>query len=46
LVTGIGIVVALPAAVFYNILSDKMNTIASKFDDFICEIHIVLSREI
>ena len=46
LVTAIGIVVALPAAVFYNILSDKMNNIAARFDDFICEIHIVLSREI
>lgn len=45
-VTAIGIVVALPAAIFYNILSDKMNNIANKFDDFVSEVHIVLSREI
>jgi biopolymer transport protein TolQ len=46
LVTAIGIVVALPAAIFYNILSDKMNNIANRFDDFVSEIHIVLNREI
>jgi biopolymer transport protein TolQ len=46
LVTAIGILVALPAAVFYNILSDKMNSIANRFDDFVSEIHIVLTREI
>jgi biopolymer transport protein TolQ len=46
LVTAIGIVVALPAAIFYNILSDQMNNIANKFDDFVSEIHIVLNREI
>jgi biopolymer transport protein TolQ len=46
LVTAIGIVVALPAAIFYNILSDKMNHIANRFDDFVSEIHIVLTREI
>jgi biopolymer transport protein TolQ len=45
-VTAIGILVALPAAIFYNILSDKMNHIANKFDDFVSEVHIVLSREI
>lgn len=46
LVTAIGIVVALPAAIFYNILSDKMNHIANRFDDFVSEIHIVLTRAI
>jgi biopolymer transport protein TolQ len=46
LVTAIGIVVALPAAIFYNILSDKMNHITNRFDDFVSEIHIVLTREI
>ena len=46
LVTAIGIVVALPAAIFYNILTDHMNRIANKFDDFVSEVHIILNREI
>jgi biopolymer transport protein TolQ len=46
LVTAIGIIVALPAAIFYNILSDKMNNIVNKFDDFVSEIHIILNREV
>ncbi len=46
LVTAIGIIVALPAAIFYNILSDQMNSIVNKFDDFVSEIHIILNREV
>lgn len=44
-ITAIGIAVALPASVFYNILSNKLNTIINKLDDFTSELHLTLIKE-
>jgi len=44
-ITAIGIAVALPASIFYNILSNKLNTIINKLDDFTSEVHLALIKE-
>ena len=46
LATAIGLVVAIPAAAFYNILTGKLNKISSKIDDFASELSNLISREI
>lgn len=44
-ITAIGIAVALPASVFYNILSNKLNAIINKLDDLTSELHLALIKE-
>lgn len=46
LATAIGLITAIPAAIFYNILIDKSNRFANKLDDFASEIGVVLSKDI
>lgn len=46
LATGLGLVVAIPAVVFYNILSHKLNHISGRIEDFSNELSILLSHEI
>lgn len=44
--TAIGLVAAIPAVVFYSILSDKINLIDGKVEDFSSELGSLLSQEI
>lgn len=46
LATGIGLVAAIPAAAFYNILSEKINKYNDKMNNFSLELGILLSREL
>lgn len=46
LATGLGLIVAVPASVFYNILSHKLNHLAARIEDFSCELSVLLSHEI
>jgi biopolymer transport protein TolQ len=44
--TAIGLVAAIPAVIFYSILSNKVNNIDAKIDDFANELGSLLSQEI
>lgn len=44
--TAIGLVAAIPAVVFYNILASKINNISNKIEDFSSELGSLLSQEI
>lgn len=44
--TAIGLLVALPASIFFNYFSSKIISIDSKINDFIGELSIILSRAI
>lgn len=44
--TAIGLVAAIPAVIFYSILSDKINLIDGKVEDFSNELGSLLSQEI
>ena len=44
--TAIGLVAAIPAVIFYSILSNKINNIDSKIEDFSNELGSLLSQEI
>lgn len=44
--TAIGLVAAIPAVVFYNILASKVNKIGNKVEDFASELGSLLSQEI
>lgn len=46
LATAIGLLVAIPAVMFYNLLVGKVNNFHNKFDDFIIELNTLLSRSI
>jgi biopolymer transport protein TolQ len=46
LATAIGLMVAIPAAIFYNILVNKLNNFSSRMEDFSAELGALLSREI
>lgn len=46
LITLIGLFAAIPATIFNNILSNKVNILANKVDDFMIELHTLLSRAI
>ena len=46
LATAIGLIAAIPAAIFYNILTDKINKLANRFESFSNEIALVISREL
>ena len=45
-VTAVGLFVAIPAAMFYNILVAKSNVLINKMEDFGGELHTLLSRAI
>lgn len=44
LATAIGLLVAIPAVVFFNYLSLQITSIGNKIDDFIAELNTILSR--
>jgi biopolymer transport protein TolQ len=44
--TGIGLAVAIPALIFYNLLSAKINKIEDNLDDFSYELHSMLINSI
>lgn len=44
--TAIGLVAAIPAMIFYNLLSDKINRMDTKVEDFANELGSLLSQEI
>lgn len=44
--TAIGLIAAIPAVVFYNILASKINNISNKVEDFSSELGSLLSQEI
>ena len=44
--TAIGLVAAIPAVIFYSILSSKINNIDSRVEDFSNELGSLLSQEI
>ena len=44
--TALGLFVAIPAVIFYNILSRKAELIVSRIDDFVLELQNILSRSI
>ncbi len=46
LVTAIGLVAAIPAVVAYNMLSNRLNFLSNKMDDFIGELYTILARAI
>jgi biopolymer transport protein TolQ len=46
LATAIGLFAAIPAVIFYNILSTKLSKISSRLDDFSNELAVLLSREL
>ncbi|MFN7038006.1 MAG: protein TolQ [Alphaproteobacteria bacterium] len=46
LATAIGLIAAIPAAIFYNVLVSKNNQFANRIEDFSNEIGIILSREL
>lgn len=45
-VTAVGLFVAIPAVIFYNILTTKADLIAAKIEDFSLELHTLLARAI
>lgn len=46
LATALGLFAAIPAVVFYNFLVSRANLLTNKIDDFIVELHTLLSRAI
>jgi biopolymer transport protein TolQ len=46
LATAIGLMAAIPASMFYNILSDKLNNLQARMEDFSAELGALLSREL
>ena len=46
LATAIGLFVAIPATIFYNYLCSEIDSINNKLDDFIGELHSLISRAI
>ena len=44
LATAIGLLVAVPAVIFFNFLSSQVTTLNNKLDDFIGELNTILSR--
>jgi biopolymer transport protein TolQ len=44
--TAIGLVAAIPAGIFYNLLSSQSNNIANRLADFSSELHTLLARAI
>ena len=44
--TAIGLVAAIPAVMFYNFLSNKVNNLSNKLDDFVQELNNLFSRVI
>ena len=46
LVTAIGLFAAIPAVIFYNLLTVKVENVISQMEDFIIELHSVLARGI
>ncbi len=46
LATAMGLLVAIPAVIFYHYLTGKINDISNKVEDFIGELNIILSRAI
>lgn len=44
--TALGLVTAIPAGIFYNMLASKSNHIASRLEDFSSELHTLLARAI
>ena len=44
--TAIGLVAAIPAVIFYSIISNKVNNIDAKLEDFANELGSLLSQEI
>jgi biopolymer transport protein TolQ len=46
LATAIGLVAAIPAGIFYNILTGQLNSFSARVEDFSTELSALLSREI
>ncbi|MBN8827167.1 MAG: protein TolQ [Sphingobacteriia bacterium] len=46
LATAIGLFAAIPAVIFYNLLSSKLNNLSDKLEDFAAELETLLSREL
>ena len=46
LATAVGLIAAIPAVVFYNLLANKINNISNKVNDFSSELGSLLSQEI
>lgn len=44
--TAIGLVAAIPAGIFYNLLSGQSNNISNRLEDFSSELHTLLARAI
>jgi biopolymer transport protein TolQ len=44
--TAIGLVAAIPAGIFYNLLSVQSNNISNRLEDFSSELHTLLARAI
>lgn len=46
LATAIGLVTAIPAGIFYNLLASQSNSISNRIEDFSYELHTLLARAI
>ncbi|MFN4099056.1 MAG: MotA/TolQ/ExbB proton channel family protein, partial [Pararhodobacter sp.] len=46
LATGLGLLAAIPATIFYNKLSDDSDTVASGYEQFADEFGTLLSRNL
>jgi biopolymer transport protein TolQ len=46
LATAIGLVAAIPAVIFYNIISNKLTNFTYKMDNFIAQLYNVITKEI
>jgi biopolymer transport protein TolQ len=46
LATAVGLFAAIPAVIFYNMLSTKLNHMSGRIEDFSSELGALLSREL
>ena len=46
LATAIGLIAAIPAGIFYNLLASESNSISNRLEDFSYELHTLLARAI
>jgi biopolymer transport protein TolQ len=44
--TALGLIAAIPALIFYNILSKKLQDLSNNFDDFVTHLNTMLSRQL
>jgi biopolymer transport protein TolQ len=46
LATAIGLIAAIPAGLFYNLFSKKLDNLSDRLDDFATELELLLTREL